>query len=70
MCLFTMQRLEKLNDLSTQHYFRSTNRQVDYLFQSIRKRNRVEILSVYEEDEFYNKFSQAFSFNPYNNRNK
>ena len=44
---FTLQGLEKLNDLTTQYYFRSTNRQNSsdqFLRQLINKRIRIETL--------------------------
>jgi hypothetical protein len=68
--LFTMQGLEKLNDFTTQHYFNSTNRQTDYLFQLIRKRNRIETMNVYEQSDFFDTFSKTSTPNPNNNRNK
>ena len=41
--LFNMQGLEKLNHLTTMHYFNSTNKHDDFLIQLIKKRNRLEI---------------------------
>ena len=35
--LYTMQGLEKLNDFTTQHYFNSTNKNDDFLFQFFKK---------------------------------
>ena len=46
---FTEQGLEKLNDLTTQHYLRSTNhkdKEMDSLQQLILKRNRLENLEL------------------------
>lgn len=46
---FTEQGLEKLNDLTTKHYFRSTNhkdKEMDSLQQLILKRNRLENLEL------------------------
>jgi hypothetical protein len=46
ICQFTQQGLEKLNDLTTQHYLRSTNhRNLDALKQVLEKRNRLEELA-------------------------
>lgn len=42
--LFNMQGLEKLNHLTTMHFFNSTNKHPsDYLLQLIKKRNRLEL---------------------------
>ena len=49
--LFTMQGLEKLNDLTTGHYFCSTNRNENYLKQLLCKRNRMEYMNK-EGNEF------------------
>ena len=38
-----MQGLERLNGITTGHYFSSSNKQKDYLTQLINKRNRLEI---------------------------
>jgi hypothetical protein len=38
--------LEKLNDLTTQSYFNSTNKHSDFLRQIIDKRNRMEQIFV------------------------
>ena len=38
--LFTMQGLERLNDLTTKDFFSSTNKHSDYLNQLLKKRNR------------------------------
>ena len=43
--LFTMQGLEKLNDMTTKHYFNSTNKGSNYLTQLLAKRNRMEYMS-------------------------
>ena len=43
--LYTMQGLEKLNDLTSGHYFSSTNRNENYLNQLLAKRNRMEAMS-------------------------
>ena len=40
---FNMQGLERLNGITTGHYFSSSNKQKDYLTQLINKRNRLEI---------------------------
>jgi tRNA U34 2-thiouridine synthase MnmA/TrmU len=40
--------LEKLNDLTTGHYFNSTNKQQNFLLQLMNKRNRLEYLSLAE----------------------
>ena len=46
ICKFTQQGLEKLNDLTTQHYLRSTNHHnEDALKQIMEKRNRLEHLA-------------------------
>ena len=49
--LFTMQGLEKLNDLTTGHYFSSTNRHDNYLQQLLCKRNRMEAINI-ENNKF------------------
>jgi hypothetical protein len=41
--MFTMQGLEKLNDITTKQFFCSTNKRADYLVQLMEQRNRVEI---------------------------
>ena len=41
--LYNMQGLERLNGITTGHYFNSTNRRQNYLNQLINKRNRLEI---------------------------
>jgi hypothetical protein len=43
--LYTMQGLEKLNDITTQHYFNSSNKSCNYLKQLLNKRNRIEYMS-------------------------
>jgi hypothetical protein len=46
LCQFTQQGLEKLNDLTTQHYLRSSNhRNSEALRQVLQKRNRLEELT-------------------------
>ena len=40
--LFTLEGLEKLNDMITQYYFRSTNRRKNHVKQIFQKRNRIE----------------------------
>lgn len=51
---FSMQGLEKLNDLTTQHYFSSTNHHPDkYLKQIIDKRNRLEFINFLNEYGWY-----------------
>ncbi len=40
---FTMQGLEKLNDITTQHYFSATNKSENYLVQLLNKRNRLDL---------------------------
>jgi hypothetical protein len=47
---FTMQGLEKLNDLTTGHYFSSTNRNSNYLEQLLCKRNRTEAMNQENND--------------------
>ena len=45
ICKFNQQGLEKLNDLTTQHYLRGTNhRELEALTQVMQKRNRMEEL--------------------------
>ena len=44
---FNCQGLEKLNDISTGHYFKSTNKGATALHQMLKKRNRMEYLSQY-----------------------
>ena len=44
--LYTMQGLEKLNDMTTCHYFSSTNRSETYLHQLLNKRNRMESMYI------------------------
>ena len=39
---FNMQGLERLNGLTTNHYYTSTNKHQNFLFQLINKRNRLE----------------------------
>lgn len=44
--LFNMQGMEKLNDITTQQYFRSCNKRKDeFLSQLIKKKNRIELAS-------------------------
>jgi hypothetical protein len=54
--IFTMQGLEKLNDFTTQHYFTATNKHLDYMVQLLNKRNRMDIMRLYSEFEFYEQF--------------
>ncbi len=42
--MFTQEGLEKLNDITTKHYQRSTNHRDDALKQALEKRNRIEDL--------------------------
>lgn len=49
--VFNCQGLEKLNDLSTTHYFMSTNRSDFALHQMLKKRNRLEYLSDFSNLE-------------------
>lgn len=44
--LFTMQGLERLNDMTTKDYFTSTNKRSDYLIQLLKKRNRIDSYSA------------------------
>ena len=51
---FSMQGLEKLNDLTTHHYFSSTNKHPDlYLTQMINKRNRLEFINFINDFGWY-----------------
>jgi hypothetical protein len=50
--LFSMQGLEKLNDLTTMSYFSSSNKHSDYLVQLIKKRNRMELMQNWSETKF------------------
>ena len=43
---YNQQGLEKLNDLTTTHFFRNTNRKQNYIKQMMEKRNRLELYSI------------------------
>ena len=60
---FTMQGLEKLNNLTTNHYFSSTNKHENFLIQLIKKRNRVEIFNIGCELDDYDYENQLFQIN-------
>ena len=51
--LFSMQGLEKLNDLTTMAYFSSTNKHNDFLVQLIQKRNRLELMDLWTENDLF-----------------
>jgi hypothetical protein len=50
VCLWTMQGLEKLNDILTKEYFTSTNKHADFLEQLIHRRHRMEIMLLFSSD--------------------
>ena len=71
--LFNMQGLEKLNHLTTMHYFKSTNRKIDLLFQMINKRNRLELLHfvlLYEWKSYISELQMFFILKELINRVK
>lgn len=46
---FSMQGIEKLNDFTTKYYQRSTNKKLDFLWQVLQKRSRIEILHYHND---------------------
>jgi hypothetical protein len=48
---FNCQGLEKLNDMSTGQYFKGTNKKDTALHQMLKKRNRMEYLSLFVNDD-------------------
>jgi hypothetical protein len=52
--LWSMQGLEKLNDMTTRHYFCSTNRSEYFLNQLINKRNRLESAFLHLQNKLIN----------------
>ena len=48
--LWTMQGLEKLNDILTKEFYMCTNKHEDFLLQMIQRRNRMEILLLFESN--------------------
>jgi hypothetical protein len=51
--LFSMQGLEKLNDMTTISYFSASNKHKDYLIQLIKKRNRMEFMQNSSEMNYF-----------------
>lgn len=51
--LFSMQGLEKLNDLTTMAYFSACNKHEDFLIQLIEKRNRIELMDNWTELDYF-----------------
>ena len=48
---FNLQGLEKLNDMTTYQYFKGTNKRDNYLMQIMKKRNRMERLRNFIDDD-------------------
>ena len=48
--LWTMQGLEKLNDILSKEYFMATNKHAGVLNQMIHRRNRLEIMLLFADD--------------------
>ena len=44
--LFSLQELEKLNEITTQNFHRSSNKKENFLVQMLQKRNRQELYSI------------------------
>lgn len=50
LSLWTMQGLEKLNDILSKEYFMCTNKHDDFLTQMINRRNRMELMMLFAND--------------------
>jgi hypothetical protein len=50
VCLWTMQGLEKLNDILSKEFYMCTNKHDDYLIQLIKRRNRSELMRLFADD--------------------
>lgn len=50
VCLWTMQGLEKLNDILSKEFFMCTNKHDDFLVQMIKRRNRMELMLLFSQD--------------------